>query len=158
MLKGSGSKISTLTRRDKKLHHSLAAISHGIGRKRRVSCDESDHRVETPKNRRQRSPALPGRPLFKGISRGKGWRQAEKSRLKAAARSKAHRNLLKIRWVWRQADCQSAAGWQPAPQYFGGFSSLLVGRRPMRTARIGCPAKAPGLSHIASTAEKIALQ
>src|ERR1700722_8107878 len=56
-----------------------------------------------------------------------------------AARSKAQHNLLKIRWGWRQADCQSAAGWQPAPQYFGGLSSHLVGRRPNRTARIGRP-------------------
>src|ERR1700722_7608721 len=56
-----------------------------------------------------------------------------------AARSKAQHKLLKIRWGWRQADCQSAAGWQPAPQYFGGLSSHLVGRRPMRTARIGRP-------------------
>ena len=38
----------------------------------------------------------------------------------------------------RQADCQSAAGWQPAPQYYGGLSSHLVGRMPMKTARIGC--------------------
>ena len=30
-------------------------------------------------------------------------------------------------------------GCQPAPQYFGGLSSHLVGRRPMRTARFGCP-------------------
>ena len=57
-----------------------------------------------------------------------------------AARSKAQ-HKLKIRWSWRKADCQSAAGWQPAPQYFGGLSSLLVGRRPMRTARIGCPTR-----------------
>jgi hypothetical protein len=38
------------------------------------------------------------------------------SGLKGGLRSKAHRNLLKICWVWRQADCQSAAGYQPAPQ------------------------------------------
>src|ERR1700721_1981108 len=76
------------------------------------------------------------------VSCGRNWpARWRRSRLKAGCTVESPGQPVENTLVWREADYQSAAGWQPAPQYFGGLSSHLVGRMSMRTARIGCPTK-----------------